>query len=272
MEIKVSWQIKGRDLRRKALGKMIQGLNERDIMEKDLKIKRKSAADMVCDKMKELIVNGTWQVGEKIPTEKELAQIFGVNRLTVRVALQRLSSLGLLDIRVGDGTYVKRFDLDSQISELAEFYISEETVQNVVEYRIMLELGCVREVLDRYTPEELEKFRCLCGRFQEETDLLHPGLKSQAEKDAFLRSVEISVELHAAFIDMAHNDLMRYAFALAKEPMRRHMYYNASKRVGDMDEDQKNIWGKQWRFLYEALKNKDEENVRRLLQKIIIFT
>lgn len=226
---------------------------------------------MVCDKMKELIGNETWKPGEKIPPEKELAATFGVNRLTVRVALQRLSSLGLLDIRVGDGTYVKQFDLNSQISELAEFYISEETIQNVVEYRVMLELGCVSAVLERCTVQELEKFGQLCAQFQEAVSQLVQGIRSEHEKEAFLRSVEISVELHATLLDMTHNDLMKYAFALAKEPMRRHMYYNASQRVMDVDENQNSIWAQQWWALYEALKNKDEENVRNLLKRIIIL-
>ena len=73
-------------------------------MDNNYKITKKSAADLVCEKMKELIINKTWTAGEKIPTEMELSHNFGVNRLTVRIALQRLNTLGLLDIRVGDGT------------------------------------------------------------------------------------------------------------------------------------------------------------------------
>lgn len=235
-----------------------------------MKINRKSAADLVCDKMKELIANKTWQAGEKIPTEKELAQTFGVNRLTVRIAMQRLSSLGLLDIRVGDGTYVKQFDLNSQISELAEFYIREETLQNVGEYRIMLELGCVKAILERYTEEELEKFEGLCRQFQEEVRQ-HCEEENGQEKAFFLKSVDTAIELHATLIDMTHNDLMKYAFALAKEPMRRHALYNATQRVEDLDENQNNIWGQQWQALYEALREKDEEKVRKILQKILIL-
>lgn len=240
-------------------------------MEQNLKINRKSAADLVCDKMKELIGKGTWKEGEKIPTEKELAETFGVNRLTVRIAMQRLSSLGLLDIRVGDGTYVKQFDLNSQITEMAEFYIKEETLQNVGEYRIMLELGCVKVILARYTEEELEKFHCLCQQFQDEVDCYCQAEDQVEAETYFQKSVDTAVELHATLIDMTHNDLMRHAFALAKEPMRRHANYNALQRGKDLDENQKNIWGQQWESLYEALKNRNEEKVRNILQKIIIL-
>ena len=126
-------------------------------MDNNYKITKKSAADLVCEKMKELIINKTWTAGEKIPTEMELSHNFGVNRLTVRIALQRLNTLGLLDIRVGDGTYIKKFDLSSQISELAEFYISKETLNNVGEYRKVLEIGCLEAIIERYTEEELAR-------------------------------------------------------------------------------------------------------------------
>lgn len=45
------------------------------------------------------------------PSESDLADLFGVNRLTVRLALQKLNTLGILDTRVGDGTYVCAFVL-----------------------------------------------------------------------------------------------------------------------------------------------------------------
>ena len=61
-------------------------------MARSLKIKKVSAADLVCSKIKELVTNGTWATDQKIPSESELADTFGVNRLTVRIALQRLNA------------------------------------------------------------------------------------------------------------------------------------------------------------------------------------
>ena len=72
-------------------------------MENVSKIKKVSAADQVYTQLKTFILEGHWVPGEKIATETELAKSLGVNRLTVRVALQRLAALGLMDIRVGDG-------------------------------------------------------------------------------------------------------------------------------------------------------------------------
>lgn len=238
-------------------------------MEQNLKIQKKSAADLVCDKMKEFIHQGTWKAGEKIPTEMELSERFGVNRLTVRIALQRLHALGLLDIRVGDGTYVKSFDMNHQIFKLADFYINKDTLENVMEYRMVLELGCVKLILERRTDEELEHFRQLCEQFQQELAQYYSETDPDNTNEFWQKTIDTTEALHVTLIGMAHNDLMSYALSLAKEPMRRHMLYNASNRIQNIDDDFTNIWGKRWMQLYETLCLRDEKQCCQILKDII---
>nr|BFE57489.1 FCD domain-containing protein [Dactylosporangium thailandense] len=64
----------------------------------------------VTERFRELIQDGSWPVGEKIPGEHHLAEELGVSRGTVREALRALSITGLLEPRVGDGTYVRATD------------------------------------------------------------------------------------------------------------------------------------------------------------------
>ena len=59
-------------------------------MEKNKKIRKMSAPDLVCERIQEMIAQGSWSYDQKIPSENELAESFGVNRLTVRIALQKL--------------------------------------------------------------------------------------------------------------------------------------------------------------------------------------
>jgi len=55
------------------------------------------------------IMNGTIAPGAKLPPERDLAETFNVNRATVREALRKLENLELLEIRHGDGVYVKNY-------------------------------------------------------------------------------------------------------------------------------------------------------------------
>lgn len=66
-----------------------------------------------------LLESRAWKVGDKLPSERELVGTFGVGRSAVREALKSLSLLGLLEIRQGDGTYVRspHSDLLPQVME-----------------------------------------------------------------------------------------------------------------------------------------------------------
>ena len=71
-------------------------------------IKKTNMTQQVIEQFKQQILDGSWRVGERIPSENELAQTLGVSRSTVRQALRSLSDYGLLDIRLGSGSYVKK--------------------------------------------------------------------------------------------------------------------------------------------------------------------
>nr|WP_094551660.1 galactonate dehydratase [Petroclostridium xylanilyticum] len=82
-------------------------------------IQKKNVVDEVYAQMKELIVNGDWEPDSKIPSEHELAKSFNVSRNTVRSAIQKLSAIGVLITRQGQGTFVCK----SIINTIKEYVI-----------------------------------------------------------------------------------------------------------------------------------------------------
>ena len=71
-------------------------------------IKPKRIADQVFDQLHELILHGEFKPGEKIMTERELAESFQVSRTSVRDAINKLVVMGMLEQRQGQGTFVSR--------------------------------------------------------------------------------------------------------------------------------------------------------------------
>lgn len=69
-------------------------------------LRRERLADQVAAALRDAIVAGTYQPGDRLPAERELALRFGVNRSSVREAMQQLSAWGLVDIRHGGGATV----------------------------------------------------------------------------------------------------------------------------------------------------------------------
>jgi GntR family transcriptional regulator len=58
------------------------------------------------DEIKKKIEDGQWKIGERLPSERDLSELFDVSRMTLRQAIQTLSDEGILDKRVGAGTFV----------------------------------------------------------------------------------------------------------------------------------------------------------------------
>lgn len=73
-------------------------------------LQRHSLVDSVVDELRGQIAAGHWALGDRIPSEAELAATFGVSRTSVREAVRSLVQLGLLETRQGDGTYVVATD------------------------------------------------------------------------------------------------------------------------------------------------------------------
>lgn len=67
---------------------------------------RARVSDRIVDELRDRIADGTYPRGGKLPTERELAQDFGVSSPTIREALRALTSLGIVQVRHGSGAYV----------------------------------------------------------------------------------------------------------------------------------------------------------------------
>src|SRR5687767_4941999 len=75
----------------------------------------RTRADQVRDAIIALIRDGELKEGDKLPTEPQLVEMFGVGRSSVRAAVQSLIGLGIVDMRPGRGAYVRRPSLDDVV-------------------------------------------------------------------------------------------------------------------------------------------------------------
>lgn len=71
---------------------------------------REGASIEISRQLLNYLLSGRVQPGQRLPPERKLAEMFGVGRSVIREALTSLTVLGLLEVRLGDGTYVKRTD------------------------------------------------------------------------------------------------------------------------------------------------------------------
>jgi DNA-binding FadR family transcriptional regulator len=120
-----------------------------------------SVTDSVIEKIRDLIVSGQIQPGDRLPPEQELATRLSVSRSSLREAVRALSQANVLDVRRGDGTYVTSLEPQLLLSGMSFVVdlMSDSTLVEVFEVRRLLEPAATALAAQRITPERLEILR-----------------------------------------------------------------------------------------------------------------
>ena len=116
--------------------------------------------EYVIDNIKGMIIRGELKQGEKIPSERELAERFNVSRVPIREALKILEYMGILDSTQGDGTYVRNFTVPDLIERMNFAVIgTADTIMDLLELRINLECFAAYHAALRRTDGDIAQFR-----------------------------------------------------------------------------------------------------------------
>jgi len=149
--------------------------------------------DHAIDQLRQSITSGEWPVGTQIPTEPKLATALGVGRNTVREAVRALAHSGILEVRRGDGTYVRATsEISGALSRMCGSKLRE-----VLQVRRCLEVEAARLAAAARTDDDIAELRDLLAR----RDSLH----GHAESAEFFRA---DAELHAAVVRASHNAVL----------------------------------------------------------------
>ncbi|MBJ3792362.1 FadR family transcriptional regulator, partial [Bacillus sp. OA1] len=123
-------------------------------------IKPKKIYEEVSEAILTMIKNGTLKPGDKLLPVHQLAEQFQVGRSAVREALSALRAMGLIEMKQGEGTYVKNFDSSSLTKSLNNrLLMKKEDILNLLEVRKVLEVGAVRVAAAKRTEDNLKNMK-----------------------------------------------------------------------------------------------------------------
>src|SRR5439155_8032834 len=156
-------------------------------------IKSTRIYEEIVRQVKAMIAEGRLKGGDRLPPERDLAEKFVVSRTSVREALRALESLGLVEIRPGEGTFVRQVSIDSLVEPLALLMVSQrEAIGELFEARRLLEPSLAALAAARATPEEVQEMERI--------------LEEQGKEVAAGRTgLAWDVQFHAAIGAAAHN-------------------------------------------------------------------
>jgi GntR family transcriptional repressor for pyruvate dehydrogenase complex len=216
-------------------------------------IRQKRISDEVFEQMKEHIFSGEWGTGKKIPGELELAEQFGVSRVSVREAIHRLVGMGVLTIRRGDGTYVSEVLPENYLNALLPVLLIEgASINEMLEFRAMIEAESARLASRRANSEDL-------GRMSEVLAVME---KCKGNVSDFAAA---DLNFHTAIAMAAHNSVIIKVNAIIHDMLKKTM----EEIVGITGYEDGLFYHKK---ILEAIRNRDEEGAVSLMREHISVT
>ena len=209
---------------------------------------RKSLPKQIAEMLEEKIKNGEYQIGDKLPPEPMLVEIFGVSRNTVREAIQSLTNSGLLETRQGDGTYVVATERLQ-----VEFYniMSGTTYQNVLEVRDLLERHIVTSAVKHCTDQDLREIESFLRQRNQGTGSIR-------------ESTEADLNFHMAIAKATHNDIIYSVYRYVSEYFNEFIYQKLHATTQDEQEiDRIHV------SLFHAIRDKNTNLALDCVSKII---
>ncbi|MFB6467710.1 FadR/GntR family transcriptional regulator [Cytobacillus sp. Hz8] len=126
--------------------------------------------------------------GDKIPSERELSERLNVGRSSVREALRSIELLGLIETKVGEGTFLKDFRNHQLVHILSTFILQDEQAKkDVQETKFLIEMNCLRLLLQRNNEEQIHHFKNWVKNTAFQDDEFFLTIVKLADNHLFLR-------------------------------------------------------------------------------------
>lgn len=209
-------------------------------------IRTKKVYEEIIEQVKNLIAEGVLNPGDKLISEREMADKLKVGRSAVREAFRALEAMGIIEIRQGEGTFVKEVSKDSLAEVLALILMTErDTTRELLELRKILEVEAAGLASLRHTGEQLKKMEEALKQMEE--DIESGDLGQQADWNFHYTVAEASQNSLLVMLMDSIADTMRRVLRTARLELYRtpgnpqrllrehHAIFNAIKEGRDQE-------------------------------------
>ena len=135
--------------------------------------------EIIIERVKNMILEGKLKVGDKLPSERELAEMFQVSRVPVREALKIMEFMEIIQYIPGDGIYLKYVDINDILSKIDfMFETSSDIISDLYEARQAIELKAVELAALKRTDADLRTMDKFIREMEEDIDNGGDGIKA----------------------------------------------------------------------------------------------
>lgn len=214
-----------------------------------MKISTKKVSDSVVEHIEEMIESGRFEAGEKLPSVRELCEMFGVGRSAVRDAITTLKGKGTVYVKQGEGTYICEFD-SAKLFTNPMLLPSTRDISELFQVRKILETGIAEMAALNRSEEDLEQIDAILSNQSNngwESDFhLHTAIAKATGNEIIIQLIQfISTTMKKAMIDF-------------------HTYIQKNQDTVD-------AIGKQHERIYESIKLADPKTAKQMMIEHLDF-
>jgi len=209
-------------------------------------VKNAKAYEVVIDNIKDKVYKKELKKGDKLPTERELAESLKVSRTSVREALRALEIIGLIESKQGAGNYIKNDFAKSLFEPLSVmFMLQESSPKEIFQLRAVLELECCKLAAKNIQDYELDRLHAIISEMK----------KTENEE----RSNILDKEFHNCIISISGNKLIINVLNVTSELIETSIKEYRSGII-NMFKNDKELLDAHVR-IYNALRTRNEEDI-----------
>jgi len=221
------------------------------------KLERSQKPLQVANQLVEAIKEGDFEQGDKLPTEKELAERTGVSRASVREALSALRLGGLIRTEVGKGTFVEHVpEVDDLRNRILNILVDNPKPLELQEARTAFEVGVVEIATRKFSGEDDQRMAQVLDK-----------MESSAERDEYGQFLDLHQQFHLGIARAARNKVIEDTMKHFREIMNDRMWRELEK--SHYLPDKRNYLLESHRIhrgVYSAMVDKDPDLARKRLK------
>jgi GntR family transcriptional regulator, transcriptional repressor for pyruvate dehydrogenase complex len=218
-------------------------------------IRTKRLYQEIVEQIRELMTGGELKPGDKLLSERDLAERLQVSRPSVREAIRSLELMGFVEIRRGGGTFVRDANADDIIRPLAMFLaVERSSLLEMFEVRRVFETAAARMAAERASPDEVSRMEAALETMRERLNA------RDSEKGE-----EADVDFHTTIAEATHNALLVRLFRTLSAEFTRAVSVARRELYAVQDNPAKLV--AQHRRIYRAIKDQDPETAARAMRE-----
>lgn len=171
------------------------------------KIKKTTVVEQVMEQIKNLIASGAYKPGDKIPTEFELSESFGVGRSSIREAIKIFNYMGVLRSQAAKGTFVEERSNISSESLTWSLLLGENELNEMIDLRGSIEVWAMFKLTDEIKSNSPEGLSVV-----EELKTIIKTMRSSAKEKDRANLIEADFRFHNIMIKGCNNTLFTSLF------------------------------------------------------------